>query len=116
MQEGGTNVVAEEVSVTGVVVDSNNSRNTISGAFIVFLQPGRTVREWVDADFADSMIHGTASSNRRGEYQLDNTVVPGEFYSIVVVHDDYEAVAVDEWQIPEEATDPYELEISMDPK
>ncbi len=116
VQEGGTNVVAEEVSVTGVVVDSNNSRNTISGAFIVFLQPGRTVREWVDADFADSMIHGTASSNRRGEYQLDNTVVPGEFYSIVVVHDDYEAVAVDEWQIPEEATDPYELEISMDPK
>ena len=92
----------------------NNSRTTISDAFIVFLQPGFTIQEWVDEDFTDTMIHGTANSNRRGEWQLDNTVVPGEFYSIVVVHDDYQAIAVDDWQIPEDTGDPYELEVSME--
>lgn len=113
IQEGGGPVVTE-VSVVGKVVDSNNSRTTISDAFIVFLQPGFTIQEWVDEDFTDTMIHGTANSNRRGEWQLDNTVVPGEFYSIVVVHDDYQAIAVDDWQIPEDTGDPYELEVSMD--
>lgn len=112
IQEGGS-PVADEVGVIGVVNDQDNRRTTISGAFVVFLQPGFTVQEWVDEDFTETMIHGTANSNRNGEWQLDNTVVPGEFYSIVVVHDDYQAVAVDDWQIPEDTGDPYELEVSM---
>jgi hypothetical protein len=112
VQEGGS-PVADEVGVIGVVNDQDNRRTTISGAFIVFLQPGFTIDEWIDEDFTETMIHGTANSNRNGEWQLDNTVVPGEFYSIVVVHDDYQAVAVDDWQIPEDTGDPYELEVSM---
>jgi hypothetical protein len=103
-----------EVGVIGTVTDINNSRTTISGAFIVFLQPGVTVQQWVDEDFPDSMVHGTANSNRNGDYQLDNTVVPGELYSIVVVHDDYQPVAVDDWQIPEETGDPYILDIGLE--
>ncbi|MCC6453652.1 MAG: trypsin-like peptidase domain-containing protein [Caldilineaceae bacterium] len=113
VQDGGV-APTTEVGVIGVVNDRNNQRTTISGALVVFLQPGFTVDEWIDEDFPDSMIHGTANSNRRGEFQLDNTVIPGEFYSIVVVHDDYQPVAVDDWQIPEDTGDPYELEVSMD--
>jgi hypothetical protein len=114
VQEGGGPVEPTEVGVIGVVIDRNNSRTTISGALIVFLQPGFTVQQWIDDDFPDSMIHGSATSNRNGDFQLDNTVVPGEFYSIVVVHDDYEPIAADDWQIPEDTGDPYELEVAMD--
>lgn len=114
VQEGGVIDGPAEVGVIGEVIDRNNSRTKISDAFIVFLQPGFTVQEWVDEDFADRMIHGTANSNRSGEFQLDNTVIPGERYSIVVVHDDYEPIAVDDWEIPADTPDPYELEVSMD--
>ena len=112
VQESGV-VPQNEVGVIGVVVDQDNSRTTIADAFVIFLQPGFTIQEWIDEDFPDSMLHGTATSNRRGEWQLDNTVVPGEFYSVVVLHDDYRPVAVDDWQIPADTADPYELSVSM---
>jgi hypothetical protein len=114
VQEGGGPIGPTEVGVIGIVIDRNNTRIEIADAFVIFLQPGFTIQEWVDEDFPDSMIHGTASSNRRGEWQLDNTVIPGEFYSVVVLHDDYQPVAVDDWQIPEDTADPYELEVSME--
>lgn len=104
----------KEVGVTGIVIDQDNRRTTISGAFIVFLQPGISIDQWIGEDFPDSMIHGVANSNRNGEWQLDNTVIPGEYYSVVVLHDDYKAVAVDDWQIPPDTADPYELEVSME--
>ncbi|RIK39866.1 MAG: hypothetical protein DCC57_19910, partial [Chloroflexi bacterium] len=105
----------KEISVIGVVHDRNNSRTLISGALIVFLTPGTSIQEWIDADFADNMVYASGTSNRRGEFQLDNTVTPGESYSVVVVHDDYEPIAADDHQIPEDATDPYELDVAMDP-
>jgi hypothetical protein len=104
----------EEITVIGVIADRNNSRETISGALVVFLVPGVTVDEWIGEDFPDDMVHATGTSNRRGEFQLDGTVIPGEYYGIVVVHDDYEPVLVDDFQIPPDATDPYELEVTMD--
>jgi hypothetical protein len=115
VQAGSAPPATPEVGVIGEVVDSNNSRNKISDAFIIFLQPGYSVQEWVDEDFPEDMVQGTASSNRRGEFQLDSKVSPGEYYSIVVVHDDYQPVSVDDWQIPADTDDPYELEVSMDP-
>ncbi len=113
VQESGE-VVSTEVSVIGTVSDQNNSRKKIADAFIVFLQPGVTIQEWIDEDFPDSMIHGTANSNRSGDFQLSNTVIPGESYSVVAIHDDYQPVAVDDWEIPVDTADPYELDVSME--
>jgi hypothetical protein len=112
---GGGSEDPTEVSVIGEVFDRNNSRTKIEGALIVFLQPGFSVQEWIDEDFTDTMVHGVANSNRNGDFQLDNTVVPGEFYSVVVVHDDYQPILVDDWEIPSDTPDPYELEVTMDP-
>lgn len=116
VQAGGAPPTPSEIGVIGVVVDRNNSRQNISGARIVFLTPGVTVQNWIDADFPDNKIHAAGTSNRRGEFQLDNTVIPGEYYSVVVVHNDYEAITADDFQIPPDATDPYELEVTMDRK
>ena len=113
IQEDGNGPI-QDVSVIGTVVDRNNSRTMISGALIVFLNPGVSISQWVDADFDDSMVFGTGTSNRSGEFQLSARVTPGEFYGVAVVHDDYEPIAVDDFQIPPDATDPYELQVTMD--
>ena len=114
VQEGGRRQV-QDVSVVGYVYDRNNTRTAIEGALIVFLQPGVSIDQWIDSDFSDSMIHGTATSNRRGDFQLSARVVPGEYYGVVVLHDHYEPIAVDDWQIPSDTSDPYELSVAMDP-
>ena len=114
IQGSGNNGSINDVSVIGTVVDRNNSRTMISGALIVFLNPGTSIRDWVNADFDDSMVYATGTSNRSGSFQLSARVTPGEYYSIVVVHDDYEPITVDDFQIPPDATDPYELQVTMD--
>jgi hypothetical protein len=118
-QSGGFEVTetdqpaAQPINLIGVVSDEDNSRQLISGALIIFLQPGVTIDNWIDADFPDDMIYGSGTSNRRGRYQLDAKVMPGESYSVVVLHDDYRSITVDDFLIEPDSTDPYELEITM---
>ena len=94
--------------------DADNNRRLVSGATVVFLTPGVTIDQWVDADFDESMVHASGASNRSGEFQLDAKVTPGERYSVVVVHDSYKPVQVDGYQIPADSSDPYDLEVKME--
>ena len=103
----------QPINLIGVVSDEDNSRQLISGALIIFLQPGVTIDDWVDADFPDDMVYASGTSNRRGKFQLDAKVMPGESYSVAVLHDDYRAITVDDFLIEADSTDPYELEITM---
>jgi hypothetical protein len=105
---------AGEVNVTGVVHDADNARRTISGATIIFLNPDVSVQEWIDADFDESMVYAGGVSARGGKFQLDTKLQRGEAYSIVVVHDDYQALQVDGFEIPEDAADPYELDVPLE--
>ena len=114
VEADGGQTDAQRVNVTGVVHDADNARKTITGALIVLLNPGVTIGEWVDAEFDDAMVYASGNSARGGKFQLDNKVVPGESYSIVVVHDDYQAVQVDGYEIPADASDPYELDVAME--
>lgn len=103
-----------QVNVSGVVHDADNARRTVSGALILFLNPGVTIQEWVEADFDDAMVYARGTSARGGKFQLDAKISPGEAYSIVVVHDDYRSVQVDGYEIPANALDPYELDVAME--
>ncbi|MBW7882974.1 MAG: trypsin-like peptidase domain-containing protein [Caldilineaceae bacterium] len=105
---------ARSVNVTGVVYEADNSRRKISGALIVFLKPGVSIQSWIDSDFDDSKVHASGTSARDGVFQLDAKVTPGERYSVVVIHDDYEPVAVDFYPIPADTADPYELDVAME--
>jgi hypothetical protein len=102
------------IDVVGAVHDADNRRRPVAGALIVFLQPGITIDEWSGADFAEDSVYGAGTSNRSGEFQLDAQVTPGERYGVVVLHDDYEPVAVDDYEIPADATDPYELDVALE--
>ena len=114
VEESGSQARAQAVNITGVVHDADNARKTISGALIVLLTPGVTIQEWVDADFDDRLLSASGTSGRGGKFQLDGKVQPGDAYSIVVVHDDYRAVEVDGYEIPADASDPYELDVAME--
>jgi hypothetical protein len=102
------------INVTGVVKDADNSRRTISGAMIVLLTPGVATQAWIDADFDESMVYASGTSGRNGKFQLDAKVTPGERYSVLVVHDDYKPIQVDDYQIPVNSEDPYELDVTME--
>jgi S1-C subfamily serine protease len=104
---------APMVSVSGVVRDINNSRRTISGALVALLNPGVTVEEWINSEFDESMVYASGTSGRNGLYQLDAKVTPGAAYSLVVVHDDYQPIIVDDYTIPVDAGDPYQLDLTM---
>lgn len=102
-----------EIDVIGNVYDRDNQRLGIEGALVVFLNPGTAIDDWVDADFPDSMIYASAESTRDGYFQLNRKVAPGEAYSVVAIHSDYEPISEDDYLIPEDATDPYELNVPL---
>jgi hypothetical protein len=104
---------ARPVNVTGVVHDADNARKTVVGATIVFLNPGVTIQQWADADFDDKMVAASGKSTRGGKFQLDAKLVPGESYSVVVVHDNYQSLQQDGFDIPADASDPYELDVPL---
>lgn len=108
--------ISQDVSIIGTVVDADNKRRKIADALIVFLQPGVTVDDWVDADFDEAMVHASGASNRSGEYQLDGKVTAGESYSVVVMHDNFQPVTADDYQIPADASDPYIVDVTMERK
>jgi S1-C subfamily serine protease len=103
-----------DVNVAGVVSDADSARRKVADALVIFLLPGVSVEEFVAAEFDEGLIHGMATTNRSGEYQLDARVTPGESYGIVVVHDAYAPLQADAYQIPPDAPDPYLLDISLE--
>ncbi len=107
---------SKDVTVIGTVTDQDNSRNKISGALIVFLNPGVKISDWANANFPKEQIHAAGTSNASGAFQLDAKVTPGQKYGVVVVNDNYKAVTVDDYQIPPDANDPYDLEVTMQHK
>jgi hypothetical protein len=101
------------VNVIGSIAESDNRRRRVVGALVLFLNPSVTVDAWVGTDFSEELIYASGTSNEAGEYQLDARVMPGEQYSIVVIHDDYEPISQDAYLIPSDADDPYELNVTL---
>ena len=102
------------INVVGEVKDADSNRRKVAGAMIVFLTPGVSTQAWIDADFDESMMHASGTSDRNGEFQLDAKVAPGERYGVIVVHDDYKPIQVDDYEIPADSSDPYELDVTME--
>lgn len=105
---------AASVNVIGKVYDRDNARRAIRGATVLFLNSGVTIEGWIDADFADSMIYASGVSTRDGSYQLDRRLETGQTYAVVAVHDDYQPVREENFQVPIDAADPYVVDVPME--
>ncbi|RME82609.1 MAG: hypothetical protein D6775_10410, partial [Caldilineae bacterium] len=102
----------EGVQVVGTVVEADNRRNVIPGVRVFFLQPGISVSQFLD-ELDEDMVYAFGISDRRGNYQLDRLVTPGEQYGIVAYHERYQLVTADDYLIDPEATSPWEINILM---
>lgn len=105
-----------EVNVVGRLYDADNQRTQINGALIVLLLPNISISEWARADYSDELVAASGSSNPDGSFQLNGKVTPGQRYSVVVAHEEYEMIKEDNFTIPVNATEPYTLEIALNRK
>lgn len=104
--------VSDEVQVGGTVTDKR-TRKPIRGAMFVVLQPGVTVQQFADDDFADEHVLVSATTDARGEFVLDLPLERGVEYSIVVAARGYKPVAQDGFVVEEGDEDPLQLNVTM---
>ncbi len=104
------------INITGSVYDQDNRHVAINSAQITFLQPGVSIDKWVSANYSQALVQATAISDAAGAFQLDSKIIPGERYTIVVVHDAYNPIYEESYTIPANAADPYRLDIAMQRK
>ena len=102
-----------DVIVVGTVKEADNRRRTISGATVFFLNPGVTTDDFLD-DPKDDLVFAQGVSDEDGEYQLDKKLTPGTAYGVVVYKEGYKVVAADDFEIPIDATNPYEVTVTME--
>lgn len=109
-----TDTRTSSVNVSGTVYDKDNPRRKVNGALVLFLKPGVTIDEWVESQFDDALVHASGSSTRSGDYQLDQRVQPGETYGVVVVHEDFQSLREESYQVPGDASDPFVLDVPLE--
>ena len=111
---GGDQPVADEgVTVTGTVVDANRKSRSIEEAMVIFLYPGTDIDEWASTQDQDQ-VFSAGLTDADGWFQLSEPVMPGETYPVIVLADGYRPVAEQAFTVPEDATSPYELDITME--
>ena len=111
---GGDQPVADEgVTVTGTVVDANRKSRSIEEAMVIFLYPGTDIDEWASTQDQDQ-VFSTGITDADGWFQLSEPAMPGETYPVIVLAEGYRPVAEQAFTIPEDATSPYELDITME--
>lgn len=102
-----------DVTVVGTVTEADNRRRAVSGATVFFLNPGTTTAEFLD-DPKQGMVFAQGVSDADGFYQLDAKVTPGAAYSVVAYKEGYKIVEADGFEIPINATNPYEVTVTME--
>ena len=111
---GGDQPIADEgVTVTGTVVDANRKSRSIEEAMVIFLYPGTDIDEWASTQDQDQ-VFSTGLTDADGWFQLSEPVMPGETYPVIVLAEGYRPVAEQAFTIPEDATSPYELDVTME--
>ncbi len=86
---------SEGVTVFGQIVDMDTSQ-PIEGAIILFLLPGATVRDFANSEDVMSLVQAMGSTDAEGFYVLVPPVPRGEAYTVIVIADGYETLAVDD--------------------
>ena len=102
-----------DVTVVGTVTEADNKRRMISGATVFFLNPGVTTETFID-DPKQGLVYAQGVSDDDGGYQLDTKLTPGTAYGVVVYKEGYKIVEADDFEIPIDATNPYEVTITME--
>ncbi|MEX1018293.1 MAG: serine protease [Litorilinea sp.] len=109
----GQGAIARGVNVIGTLRDRDNQRRLINGALVMVLEPGTSTQDWLSDDMSAGAVIAQGTSNREGVFRLDAPLIPGETYALVIMHDRYRTIALDDLAIPPDATDPYRLDVNL---
>lgn len=84
----------EGVVVTGRILDAS-TKKPIKDAVIVFLKPGKTVKDFDNAKNVDDVIWSVGVADASGIYTIDVPLEYGKTYSVLVGHSLYVRIAAD---------------------
>jgi serine protease Do len=110
-QDGGkkpTQSAGEGVIVQGTILDADTGR-PISGAGFFVMISGVSAADFYN-DPTEDKVYSWGKADSKGLFQLDNPLLPGEIYSVVVGAKGYRPLGADNFQIPTGAKSPYELQ------
>ncbi|RLT40287.1 MAG: hypothetical protein DWI57_08730 [Chloroflexi bacterium] len=102
-----------DVTVVGTVQVADKRRRAVAGATVFFLNPGVTTESFLDAP-KQGLVFAQGVSDEKGDYQLDKKLTPGTLYAVVAYKEGYKTVSADDFEIPIDATNPYEVTITME--
>jgi hypothetical protein len=101
-----------KVRIIGTIYDTRTGRPIIHAVFLV-LNPGISVAQWVDYNYAPSDILGYAETNRDGEFALAQDLDRNVAYSFVAWALSYQGHSQDGFVVTEDDPDPVELTIEL---
>lgn len=104
--------VADAVQVGGTVVDKR-TKKPLKGAMFVVLNPGVTVQQFADDDFAEEDVFTSATTDAKGQFVLDTPLERNVEYSILVAAKGYKPLAQDGFVVNDEDPDPLILNVAL---
>jgi S1-C subfamily serine protease len=101
----------DTVTVYGVLIDAD-TKNPISGAYVIILSPGMTYDKWGSENYADKYIMGSIKTDGNGAYAISGIPRNTQF-SIVFAADGYRDKFGDNLQVSSSDPDKFELNVEM---
>jgi hypothetical protein len=103
---------SDVVQVSGTVTDKR-TRKPLRGALFIVLNPGVTVEQFANDDFAEEHVLTSATTDASGEFALDTPLERNVEYSVVVAAKGYKPIAQDGFTITDEDPDPLILNVGL---
>lgn len=110
--ESGNTEEPSVVEVSGMVTDKR-TKKPIRGAMVVVLNPGVTIQQFADDDFADEHVYTSAVTDATGAFVLEQPLERNVEYAVLVAAKGYKPVTSDAFVVTDEDPDPLELNITM---
>jgi hypothetical protein len=110
--DNGNQSANKTVTVEGTVTDKASGA-PINGANVIFLNPGTTVKAFIDGGYKDADVFTGARTDSKGAFTLPVPVERNVGYSVIIVAEGYKAVAGDDFTITDTDPDPLQLDVKL---
>jgi hypothetical protein len=108
-EEGGD---SGAVTVQGTVKDAK-TKKAIKGATILVLQPGVTIKKFIDGGQKDDDVYTAAQTDGKGQFVLPDQFERNTEYSIIAVGKGYKPVGQDKFVIGDDDPNPLEMNVTL---
>jgi len=108
-EEGGD---SGAVTVQGTVKDAK-TKKALKGATVLVLQPGVTIKKFIDGGQKDDDVYTAAQTDGKGQFVLPDQFERNTEYSIIAVAKGYKPVGQDKFVIGDDDPNPLEMNVTL---